>query len=103
MADGTQPVPYAVQRGIMQGIVDQEVALSTHRDESQECVDANKLCVWRENEIWWCILTLSPPCAVKVLAHFCLVHNKDPLSDPSPSMYCTIKCLSSIPAPVNSS
>lgn len=62
VADGTQPVPYAVQRGIMQGIVDQEVALSTHRDESQECVDANKLCVWRENEIWWCILILfSPP------------------------------------------
>lgn len=50
MADGAQPVPYAVQRGIMQGIVDQEVALSTHMDESQECVHVNKLCVWGERE-----------------------------------------------------
>lgn len=72
MADGTQPVPYAVQRGIMQGIVDQEVALSTHGDESQECVDANKLCVWTENEIWWCILILFPPLCCKDSCTFLL-------------------------------
>lgn len=44
------PVPYTVQGGIMQGSVDKEVLLSTHRDESQECVNASKLCVSRRRK-----------------------------------------------------
>lgn len=55
------PVPYAVQRGIMQGTVEKELVLSTHRSGISNCVCMRaSCCVQGGNEIRCYILRSSP-------------------------------------------
>lgn len=78
---GALAVPYAVQRGIMQGSLDKEV-VSVHPQGQISRVYVHKqvLCVQTESEM--CYILMFFPTAVKPLAHFFPMHGRRPLSDP---------------------